>query len=343
MAKKAVTESAPLMPAEVIDRPTPAPLARVVRENAIDTLDAASLIQTFSPVFEKAQALVEQAAEVKVTDATQLREMKRARELRLQLKDLRVNAEKSRKALKEDSLRKGKAIDGVYNVIRFLIEPVEEQLEHAEKFAERAEAARIAALGGDRQAALRKHGVEMSVQVLGEMEESAWDAMLAGAKAEQERKAAEAKRAEEKRAKEEAEQRAERERLAAEHKKLAAEREAFEKAQREAEAKAKAEREEADRKLRLAEQARADVERQQREAEAEKRRQEAAAAEAARKAAAAPDAEKLRAFSNMLGSLEVPTMATNEGAHVRVALIANVMKLAKWIEEKADTLAEGGE
>ena len=46
---------------------------------------------------------------------------------------------KVRKELKEESLRKGKAIDGVANIIKFLIEPVEKYLEDQEKFIEKLE------------------------------------------------------------------------------------------------------------------------------------------------------------------------------------------------------------
>jgi hypothetical protein len=67
------------------------------------------------------------------------KEMKKAKEYRIRLKNLRVNAEKTRKDLKEESLRKGKAIDGVANIIKYLIEPIENYLEDQEKFAEKLE------------------------------------------------------------------------------------------------------------------------------------------------------------------------------------------------------------
>jgi hypothetical protein len=349
MAKKAATQTAPLMPAEIIEKAPPQALAKVVREAEIDTLDAQTLISTFAPAFDQASTLVLEAEKVNVTDATQVREIKRARELRLQLKDIRVGADKQRKELKEASLRKGKAIDGVFAVLRFQIEPVEDRLKGMEEFAERAEAARIEKVGTERHEALLEFGANVPVQTLGEMADDAWDAMLEGCKLQHERKQAEARKAAEAQAMEEQERAAERERLAAEQKKLAAEREKFEKAKREADAKARAEREEADRKVReaqaeadrqtkLAQQAREDVERQKREAEAAIRRQAEIEAENARRAAAAPDAEKLRAFAQIVRGLDVPAMSSEAGKEAAASLIANVGKLASWCEQKADSL-----
>jgi hypothetical protein len=56
-----------------------------------------------------------------------------------------------RKSLKEESLKRGKAIDGYANVLKYLCEPIEDKLFEIEQYAERKEAARVAALaaGGE--------------------------------------------------------------------------------------------------------------------------------------------------------------------------------------------------
>ncbi len=78
---------------------------------------------------DKVQAIV-------VTDESQITEMKQAREARLALRAVRIEADKTRKALKEDSLRYGKAVQSVYNLIEGVISPLEEHCEKQEKFIE---------------------------------------------------------------------------------------------------------------------------------------------------------------------------------------------------------------
>jgi hypothetical protein len=81
-----------------------------------------------------------------VTDEDDTAAMKKAREVRLELKKVRTTVENKRKELKEDSLRTGKAIDGVAKYIKDNIQPVEEYLETQERFAEMKAAARAAEL-----------------------------------------------------------------------------------------------------------------------------------------------------------------------------------------------------
>lgn len=61
-------------------------IAEIVEQNRIAPTNSRELIQTFEPFFVQADQLCAQASRVKVTDATQLTEMKQSRELRLQLK-----------------------------------------------------------------------------------------------------------------------------------------------------------------------------------------------------------------------------------------------------------------
>ena len=91
----------------------------------------------FQSAFEQAEAWREKALAVKVTSLADKEAMKQAREMRLALKNIRVEAEKKRKALKEDALVMGRAIDGVNNLLLAAIQPLERHLEEQEKFAER--------------------------------------------------------------------------------------------------------------------------------------------------------------------------------------------------------------
>lgn len=346
-------------PVEVVAE-IPAELATVVQSSGLAAESAHTLESKFAPLFAEAKSLVVQSQGITVTDASQLTQMKLARTVRLALRDVRVRADKERKAMKEDSLRRGKAIDGVYNVLAYLVEPVEEKLEAAEKFAERIEAERKAKLKAEREEALRPFGVNTAFYDLANMPSDAWGELFNGAVAAQKAKEEAARKAEADRIAREQAEAAERERIRAENERL--KREAFEaekaaQAERErvaaekraADEKAKIEREAAEAKARAEQEAirkQAQAEREAREkAEAEaKRLRDAEAAriaaeEAARKKAArAPDREKVRAFAATVRSLPIPQASTTEGAAVIAEIAAQVEKFAAWLEKKGAEL-----
>lgn len=111
-----------------------------------------TLKERFLPFWEQANKWRETAASLVVTDESQAREMAMARQARLALREIRVNADKTRKALKEDSIRYGKAVQGVYNVIEYLIKPIEEHLMKQEQFIEIRQQEARARLNEEREA-----------------------------------------------------------------------------------------------------------------------------------------------------------------------------------------------
>lgn len=274
----------------------PPQLAKAIQSSSLAAADANTLREAFGPFFEKAANELAASRAITVTDPTQVTEIKKSRAARLQLREIRIAAEKTRKVLKEDSLRKGKAIDGIYNVLVLDIEPEERRLEEQEKIAERMEAERKAKIASERIEALRPFA-DPTHYMLGDMAQPAFDALLAGAKAaheakiEADQKAAEqAAAAEQARRDEDARVRAENERL----RKEAAEREAAAKAEREQiETAARRQREEAEAKAR--------AEREAAEAKARKEREEQEKrhkAELARKTKTAASGERLLAAVN---------------------------------------------
>lgn len=94
-----------------------------------------SLQEKFLPFLEQAQEWDQKARAIVVTDINQKDEMQEARMMRLEVKAFRVKVENVRKELKEESLRKWQAIDKVANIIKAVIEPIEEHLELQEKYA----------------------------------------------------------------------------------------------------------------------------------------------------------------------------------------------------------------
>ena len=345
---------------EVIDRPVQ--LVRVAVENNLPENSAAPIIEAFRPHFADAQALIAEAGTVTVTDPTQVSAMKRSRELRLSLKDVRVAAEKSRKTLKEESLRMGKAIDGMNNVLLAAIVPVEQRLQEQEDFAVRIEQKRMADLAEARRAMLAPYTQDTSAYNLVLMSESVFADTLNGLKLAHEKRIEEARKAEEARveaeklrAAEDARVRAENECLKreAEVREAAAriEREAAEAARKAAEAKAAAERkaiedkarkerESAGAKLRTEREAREKLEREARiKADAEAKIK-ADAEKARKKAERAPDAEKLRVFANALLAIPLPEVRSEEAARIVESIRLTRISMAASINDSADSLGQ---
>ena len=245
----------------------------------------------FKSAFEQAEKWRVQALAINVTSLDQKAEMKLARTIRLELKNVRVSAEKTRKALKEDALRMGKAIDGVNNLLLAAIVPLEKHLEEQEQYGERlAEAERQATLARRTSELAPYLAEEQSVPALDVMSAEQFANYLTDAKLLHEAKIDQARKAEAERIAAEQAAAAERERLRIENERLVkeaaereaaakAEREAFEKSQREAAAKAKKEQEVAA--------AKAKAEREAFEAEQRAIREESERALAAERAAAA--------------------------------------------------------
>lgn len=348
---------------------TSSTLERTIEESGLVPTSATALQQAFEPIFEKARDLVAKSAGIVVTDATQVTAMKDARVHRLALKDVRVACNKLREELKRDSLNYGKAVQGVYNLIAGIIEPEEARLEEAEKFAERAEAARQEATRKARAEALAPFCANVTIYPLGTMTDAAFAELLGGLQAAHEKRIADAKKAEEDRISREKAEAEERARIKDENDRLRAEaeaREAAAKAEREkaakelaeSQAKARREREEAEeaaRKERLRLQALADIERQKAEAalKAEREAREAAeakvraeaaakakaeadAAKAAKRAASAPDADKLRSLADSFRQIVMPRLVSPEAQ-------ALGLQIMNWRELLAGRIIEGAE
>jgi hypothetical protein len=111
-------------------------LAVIIKDSGLEETKANFLLTNFQNYFEIASDWEKKAKSIVVKDETQKAEMEMARAGRLFLREKRIAIEKSRKELKEQSLREGKAIDGIANVLKALIEPIEEYLDKQEHFVE---------------------------------------------------------------------------------------------------------------------------------------------------------------------------------------------------------------
>lgn len=331
----------------------------------------------FQKLFAESSSLL-----AKEKDATTPKD---ARKLRLEMRAHRSACKQTKDTVKADILLAGRIADAYFNRVTGPLESAEARLDEIEKAAERAEAARKAALKTERTAELSAFGVDCQFYDLGSMPAEGYAQLLSSskiahaAKVAAEEKAREdariaAEKAEAERVEREKAEATERERVRLENERLRAEaeaarkekeaaeakaraeREAAEKAaaeerarvakeRAEAEAKAKAEREAIEAKAR-AEKAEAErlakIEREKREAlekaerdrvAAEEQRQKDEAAAAAR-AAAAPDQEKLKAFGELVKTLEVPELSTPEGKQAAQRVGAAVGELLKAIRRE---------
>jgi hypothetical protein len=347
-------------------------LVKVINESGLDKTKAQVLLENFSNYFELAADWENKTKMLKITDVTQVAEMKMAREGRLFLKQKRIDVEKTRKALKENALREGQTIDAIAKILTNLIIPIETELEEKEKFAEIQEAKRKAELKASREMELQPfeefapYGID-----LGNIDENTYQTILTGAKAQHKAKIdAEVKAEAERIAREKAEAeereriRKENEKLKAEaerkEKQLQAERAKAEKERKEADEKARKEREESERillaerklaaeKLELemanARKLAAEIEAKKQAEEIERKEQEAKAAaeakakaEAEKKAQAAPDKEKLKTLIIQFHSIKMPEVKSEEAKKIVSDTETLIKKLIAFVEEKTNQL-----
>lgn len=314
-----------------------------------------ALASTFAPHFAAFREQGNAAMQV------QPDQPKKAAAIRKALKAIRVSADKDRKALKEDALRTGKAIDGYHAILEHALVPVETAMREIEEAEERRETERRTALREARRLELSAYmDPAHMLTILGDLPEDAYQAQLAGAKAVKEAadKAAEeraaaarvaAAAAEAARLQREAEAVAERERLqreAEEAKEAArlAKVESDRKDEDARKAKEAADAEIARLKKAAADKAAADkAEQDKKDAEAQAERdriaKEAAEREAqAKRAAAAPDREKLHAWAKTLRALPMPEPTTPAAQGLMIKITQELMAFADRVDAAAEKI-----
>lgn len=250
------TITEPTITPEVVSDDTPTgAIVKIVKEAKLEDTSTQLVLGAFKPFAiqvqdwkAKVDALVKEGVE------PTKEECKIIHDSRMVLVKVRTGAEKRKKDLKADALAYSRALDAASNYIADQVKPLEEKLENAEKFAERREAARKAALKESREKAVAPYEVDTTFYRFDEMSEEAFQQVLNMARTAFEAKQVAAQKAEEDRLAKEKADAEERARIQAENarlKKEAEEREkalVAERAQRESEEKARKQKEEQDRK-----------------------------------------------------------------------------------------------
>lgn len=266
-------------------------LIQVIEQSGLEKSKSQFMLENFEGYFKQAAEWESKAKEIIITDVLQVREMKMAREARLALRDIRIDTEKTRKALKEQSLREGKAIDGIANVIKALIVPIEEHLTQQEKFIEIQEQERKEARKIERIKLLEPYDIDFEYLDILNMPDESFDNLLASTKLAHDQKIEAEKKAEAERIAKEKVEREEQERIRKENeclqkevkereKKMEEERKKAETERKAIEEKARKEREEAEAKAR-----KEAKEREKIEAELKAKKESEARAEAEKQAA----------------------------------------------------------
>ena len=313
----------------MIDHETQLPVLRIPTDVSPHT--AESLTEAYSGYFTEAAPLVERAGTISVTDPTQVDEIRDARKTRLALRRIRCDADNTRKKLKAGLLLEGRAIDGICNVLKFALEPLEDSLAEQENIAERIAAKRKAKLVEDRTAELSDYCVDCSAYRLGDMKEAAFNELLDATRIAHVQRLAAEQQAEADRIAHEQAEAAERKRIADENARLRREAAERDKAAASERAEADAERKKIEAQAKADRQARENA-----EAELEAKRLEGAramAADAARAASArrAPDKVKLADFATAISNTESPSVTSPEATAIRAEAHERLDAVAIWI------------
>ncbi len=108
----------------------------IVDESGLEKSKAQIILDKFQDYFEVAALWEKEARGLVVTDASQTDIIEQAKLGRKILSSKRIDIEKTRKLLKENSLREGQAIDGIAKTLKALIIPLEDYLKQQECFVQ---------------------------------------------------------------------------------------------------------------------------------------------------------------------------------------------------------------
>lgn len=295
----------------------------IIQESGLEKSQGQVILENFASFIKEASEWEVKAKAINITDISQVQEMANAREARLALKSIRVNAENTRKMLKEKALREGKAIDGVANVIKALIVPLEEHLEAQEKFIENLEKEKKEKRDLEREMTLQKYTQDVNMYNFKEMSDEVFEKLVETVKLAWQAEQEAIKKVEEEKIELLRKEKEEQERIRIENDKLKKEAEAREKElakeRAEQEKKLEAERAKAKKEAEAREKLEAEIkakkdaeEKARKEAEVKAQAEKLAKLEEEKKKALAPDRDKLNAYAVELGTLEVPKLETKE-------------------------------
>lgn len=159
-------------------------MSQIIIANELKSLPeskARMIKDTFDPMVKMLESFEGEFNRVSEMEQTEERSTE-AKKLRLAIAKIRIEADKVRKEQKDEYLRAGNAIQGVYNILRFAVEEKENKLKDIETYYERIEAEKIARIQAERESELLKYEADSAGLDLGKMPETVWSTYLSGVK-----------------------------------------------------------------------------------------------------------------------------------------------------------------
>lgn len=343
---------------------TTSELIQLVETSGLEKSKQNQIAETLGVFFNKAAEWDATIQSIVITSPEETGKMKMAKEGRLTLKSMRLDAEKIVKAKRDEVkyamsnyvledklwLKAGQMMEATFKNL-------ETKLEEKEKFAERWEAEQKEKLKAQRLEQLLPLGLQFENGFdLGSMDEQMFQSLKLGLETAKKEKEEERKVEAERIARDKAEReciRIENARLKKEseekEKALAVERAKVERERRELEAVRKKEQNAAQAKLKAEREAKEKAEaelklKQQAEEKAKRDAEQKALAEAKAKLAAekkaqrAPDKTKIMQLANTLDAIESPVVKSEEAQLIVNDIEDRISKLSKLIREKVETL-----
>jgi len=130
------------------------PFLDVFRTTGINHQMQSVIEDGFTQAYKQAASYAHAASRIHVRGEDDEKSMLAAAGIHKKVRELRLSVEKTRKTLKDESLRTGQAIDAAARKIKGIVEPVETAMQEAATYAERMRAERMAAIEAKRVAEL---------------------------------------------------------------------------------------------------------------------------------------------------------------------------------------------
>lgn len=306
-------------------------LPAIIEKSGIETEQALIIQGHFEKFIEQVKEWGDKAFKINITSLDQKFEIAEANKAYKIVKEVRLNAEAMRKELKEDSLRKGKLIDGIAKFVFEKIEPIEEHLEKQAKF-EKLEKERLdIIMVQERSQELLKWVEDISIFNLATMPEDTFQKLVADSKTLFETRKAEADKLEKERLKKEEDNRIENERIRKENEDLKKQKEIDDKKIEDERKKAEDLQKKEDERIAKEEQAKKDKLEADR---IEKERLE----KIERDKKNAPDKEKLNLYAESIKNLVAPTGISVAALEIVKIAEKELLKVAQQIKDSLKLL-----
>lgn len=161
-------------------------IERFVDQDALPSEKAAILVKRFGGVTEQVMSWKNSIDSISVVDSLDKKAMKKAGEIRKEIKAKRIDFTKLAKELKDDVNKEAKAIDSIRNYYNSIFEKLEEQAEQKEKFIQIQEAKERAERISSRLARASEFGFALQVETIADMADGLFDVYLKGLVAQEE-------------------------------------------------------------------------------------------------------------------------------------------------------------